>query len=101
MNTREEDPETRTGEGQKALQLLSPTSARVNNAETKPIGQNPCAGVELKVAIEVPQKSHIGRTIKPSTKALEAIRQAKIHKSNQNSPQILQRMQILRSLLFN
>ena len=91
VNAREENPKTRTEEGQEALQLLSLTLACVNNAETKAIGQNPCAGVEPKIAIETPQKSRTNHTIKPSTKALEAIRQAKTHKSNQNSPQILQR----------
>lgn len=89
MNAREENPKTRTEEGQEALQLLSLTLACVNNAETKAIGQNPCTKVEPKIAIETPQKSRINYTIKPSTKALEAIRQAKTHKSNQNFLQIL------------
>ncbi len=91
VSAREEDLNTRTQEGQEVPQLPSPKSARIKNAETEPIGQNPCTGVEPKVATEAPQKSRTGRMVKPSIQALEAIRQAKTHTSNQNSLHIPQR----------
>ena len=91
VSAREEEPKTRTQEGQKAPQPPSSVSTRVNNAETEPKGQNSCAGVEPKAAAEPSQKSRTGRTVKPSTKALEATRHARIHTSNQNSPPIPQK----------
>ena len=90
MNAREEKPETKTQEFQNKTSTSS-ISTYVNNAETKLNGQKSCIGVKPKVVTKTSQKTCNNYSVKLSTIAPEAIPQAKIYSSNQNSLPISQK----------